>query len=152
LEKALLLVSAFIVQILKLMKKILLIEDEFYILDLYRIILEKAGFEVLLAEDGEKGYNLAQNLPNLILLDIMLPKMNGIILLKKLKEEDLTKNIPVVLLSNLGQEEVIKTAFDSGASGYFLKVRLSPDELVKKVNIFIENPNFKMDHKTLVFD
>ncbi len=79
------------------------------------MILERAGFEVFLAEDGEKGYNLAQNLPNLILLDIMLPKMNGIMLLKKLKEENLTKNIPVVLLTNLGQEEIIKTAFDNGA-------------------------------------
>lgn len=134
------------------MKKILLIEDEFDIRDLYRMILEKASFEVLLAEDGEKGYNLAQNLPDLILLDIMIPKMNGIILLKKLKEEDLTKDIPVVLLTNLGQEEIIKAAFDSGASGYFLKVRLNPDELVKKVNIFLENPNFKMDPKNLVFD
>lgn len=134
------------------MAKILLIEDEFYILDLYRMILERAGFEVLLAEDGLVGYNLAQSLPNLILLDIMLPKMNGIILLKKLKEEDLTKNIPVVILTNLGQEEVIKAAFDSGASGYFLKARLNPDELVKKISIFIENPNFKMNPKTLVFD
>ncbi len=116
------------------------------------MILERAGFEVFLAEDGEKGYNLAQNLPNLILLDIMLPKMNGIILLKKLKEEDLTKNIPVVLLTNLGQEEIIKTAFDNGASGYFLKARINPDELVKKISIFIENPNFKSDLKTLVFD
>lgn len=134
------------------MKKILLIEDEFYIRDLYRMILEKAGFEVLLAEDGEKGYNLAQKLPNLILLDIMLPKMNGIILLKKLKEETRTKNIPVVLLTNLGQEEVIKAAFDSGASGYFLKAGLNPNELVKKINLFLENPNLKMDPKTLVFD
>ena len=133
-------------------KKILLIEDEFYILDLYRMILERAGFEVFLAENGEKGLKLAQNLPNLILLDIMLPKMNGIILLKKLKEADLTKNIPVMILTNLGQEEIIKTAFDSGASGYFLKVRLNPEELVKKINLFLENPNFKMDPKTLVFD
>ncbi len=116
------------------------------------MILEKAGFEVFLAEDGEKGYNLAQNLPDLILLDIMLPKMNGIILLKKLKEENLTKNIPVMVLTNLGQEEIIKAAFDSGASGYFLKVSLNPNELVKKINLFLENPNFKMDPKTLVFD
>lgn len=134
------------------MKKILLIEDEFYIRDLYRMILEKASFEVFLAQDGEEGYKLAQNLPDLILLDIMLPKMNGIILLKKFKEEERTKNIPVVILTNLGQEEVIKAAFDSGASGYFLKARLNPDELVKKISIFIENPNFKMNPKTLVFD
>lgn len=134
------------------MKKILLIEDEFYIRDLYRMILEKASFEVFLAQDGEEGHKLAQNLPDLILLDIMLPKMNGIMLLKKLKEDNLTKNIPVVLLTNLGQEDIIKAAFDSGASGYLLKASLNPNELVKEINIFLENPNFKMNPKTLVFD
>ena len=134
------------------MKKILLVEDEFYILDLYKLILEKAGFKISLAQDGEEGYQLAQNIPDLILLDIMLPKMNGIMLLKKLKQENLTKNIPVVLLTNLGQEGVIKAAFDSGASGYFLKATLKPNELVGKISIFMENPKYKMDPSTMVFD
>src|SRR3989338_11668571 len=97
-------------------KKILLVEDEFYIRDLYRIILESAGFNVILAEDGEEGYKQTQNLPDLILLDIMIPKLNGIMLLQKIKKDEKTKNIPVVLLTNLGQESIIKKAFDEGAS------------------------------------
>lgn len=134
------------------MAKILLVEDEFSISELYKIILEKAGFEVFLAGDGEKGYEQAKKLPDLILLDVMLPKINGIMLLKKLKRDDLTKNIPVVLLTNLGQGEIIRTAFENGAAGYYLKLSLNPDSLVETVNIFIQDPGFKMDQKTLIFD
>ena len=138
-EKALLLVSAFIVQILKLMKKILLIEDEFYILDLYRIILEKAGFEVLLAEDGEKGYNLAQNLPNLILLDIMLPKITGIDVLRTMRAPTSpSKDTPIILITNLGQEDIIKEAFKIGADGYLIKAQFTPQDVIAEVDAFFE--------------
>ncbi len=133
-------------------KKILLIEDEFYIRDLYRIILESADFEVYLASDGEEGLKFAQNQPDLILLDIMLPKINGIMLLKKLRAIESTKNIPIVLLTNLGQKSIIKAAFDNGASGYLLKATLKPYDLTKKINLFLENPNYKMNLDTLVFD
>ncbi len=133
-------------------KRILLIEDEFYIRDLYRMILESAGFKVSLATDGEEGYKLAQNLPDLILLDIMIPKLNGIMLLKKIKKDEKTKNIPIVLLTNLGQESIIKTAFEEGASGYFLKAMLDPKEIVSQISRFLENPNLKMDPNTLAFD
>lgn len=133
-------------------KRILLVEDEFYIRDLYRMILQSAGFNVSLAVDGEEGYKLAQNLPDLILLDIMIPKLNGIMLLKKIKKDEKTKNIPIVLLTNLGQESIIKTAFEEGASGYFLKVRLNPKEIVNQISHFLENPNLKMDPNTVAFD
>lgn len=133
-------------------KQILLVEDEFYIRDLYRMILESAGFKVSLAEDGEEGYKLAQNLPDLILLDIMIPKLNGIMLLKKIKKDEKTKNIPIVLLTNLGQESIIKTAFEAGASGYFLKALLNPKEIVSQISRFLENPNLKMDLSTVAFD
>lgn len=133
-------------------KRILLVEDEFYIRDLYRMILEPAGFQVSLAADGEEGYKLAQNLPDLILLDIMIPKLNGIMLLKKIKQDEKTKNIPVVLLTNLGQESIIKTAFAEGASGYFLKALLNPGEIVSQISRFLENPNLKMDLNAVVFD
>lgn len=133
-------------------KKILLVEDEPYIRDLYRMILESAGLDVYLAIDGEEGLKFAQNQPDLILLDIMLPKMNGIILLKKLKEIENTKNIPVVLLTNLGQESIIKSAFELGASGYLLKARLEPNEVTKEINPFLEDPKFKMNPNTIVFD
>lgn len=133
-------------------KKILLIEDEFYIRDLYRIILESAGWEVQLAIDGEEGLRLAQNLPDLILLDIMLPKINGIILLKKLKSDQRTKNVPIVLLTNLGQESIIKAAFGLGASGYLLKARLEDTDLVKQVKFFLDNPTYRMNVNALILD
>lgn len=134
------------------MDKILLIEDDFYIADLYRTILQAQGFEVILAMDGAEGLELALSQPDLILLDIMLPKLNGLMVLKKLKSEQLTKNIPVVLLTNLGQESIIKAAFAVGAAGYLLKARLEPAELIKQVGNFLANPSFKMDPNALVLD
>ena len=133
-------------------KKILLIEDEFYISDLYKMMLESANFEVILGHDGEEGLELAQGLPDLILLDIMLPKMNGIIVLKTLKSNPRTKNIPVVLLTNLGQESIIKAAFNLGACGCLLKVRLEPKDLSTKVMYFLDHPGFRMNPDTLVLD
>ena len=88
----------------------------------------------------------------MILLDIMLPGLNGLQLLQKLKAENSVKNIPVVLITNLAQANIIKEAFNLGACGYFLKVRLKPEDLIEQVNIFLTNPNFKMDYEKLVFD
>lgn len=134
------------------MKKILLIEDEFFIADLYKRILEGAGFEVMMAGNGEQGLQMVRQSPALILLDIMLPRLNGFQLLKKLKSESGTGNIPVVLLTNLGQENIIKEMFNLGAQGYLLKVRLKPEDLINYVNIFLANPNFKMDYNKITFD
>ncbi|OGE25041.1 hypothetical protein A3C26_04390 [Candidatus Daviesbacteria bacterium RIFCSPHIGHO2_02_FULL_39_12] len=134
------------------MKKILLIEDEYFISDLYKKILQDAGFEVITAMDGEQGLQKAKLGPDLILLDIMLPGLNGLQLLQKLKAENSVKNIPVVLITNLAQANIIKEAFNLGACGYFLKVRLKPEDLIEQVNIFLTNPNFKMDYEKLVFD
>jgi CheY-like chemotaxis protein len=132
--------------------KILLIEDEFYIRDLYKGILESGGFELELAMDGSDGLQKAQALPKLILLDIMLPGINGLEVLKTLKLDPRTKDIPVVLVTNLGQEDVIKEAFDLGAQGYLLKVNLTAQELVKIVKQFLDNPTFKMNVDRLYFD
>lgn len=133
-------------------KKVLLIEDEFYIRDLYRGILSVAGFDVGYAINGIEGVKMAQEQPNLILLDIMLPGMNGIEVLKKLKSDPQTKEIPIVLLTNLGQSEVIKEAFNLGAQGYLLKVHLKPGDLVKDVQQFLDNPKLTMDFNSLVLD
>lgn len=133
--------------------KILLVEDEFYISDLYKIILESVGFEVVLAVNGEEGLKFVEEeQPNLILLDIMLPKINGIEVLKKLKKTKIIRDIPVLLLTNLGQEPIIKMAFEEGAAGYFLKVRLKPEDLTQTVNYFLEHPDSKMDVNNLTFD
>lgn len=133
-------------------KKILLIEDDHFINQLYLRVLKQAGFETELASDGAEGVKFADNSFNLILLDVMLPKIDGINVLKKLKENPSTKMVPVVLLTNLGQESVIKAAFEIGAQGYILKMSVTPYEMVEKIQKFIKDPSFQMDLKELDLD
>ncbi|MBI4040074.1 response regulator [Candidatus Daviesbacteria bacterium] len=130
-------------------KKILLIEDDLFIRELYERTLGRAGYQVITAPDGEAGLTQAKDKPDIILLDIMLPKINGINVLKKLKIDSDTKDIPVVLLTNLGQESIVKEAFKIGASGYLMKMHLTPYEVVSHVKDFFENPNYKMDVSNL---
>lgn len=135
------------------MKKVLLIEDELFIKDLYEHILKGAGIAVETAADGQQGLEKAKSGEiGLILLDIMLPQLNGIEVLKKLKEDPKISTIPVVLLTNLGQSSVIKEAYEIGAQGYLLKVRLTPQRLVKYVEDFFANPLLKMNFDTLGLD
>lgn len=133
-------------------KKILLIEDDHFINQLYMRVLQQAGFKMTLAIDGMKGVKQADKSFNLILLDIMLPRLDGINVLKKLKENPETKKIPVILLTNLGQESVVKSAFEIGAQGYLLKMSVTPYELVEKIKPFLQDPSFQMDPKELDLD
>jgi CheY-like chemotaxis protein len=133
-------------------KWVLLVEDEIYIKDLYVRILEDAGIKVTTAEDGESGLNLAQKIPDLILLDIMLPRKNGLEVLTQLKSNVTTRSIPVILVTNLGQEDVIRHAFGIGAQGYLLKMNLEPEQLIKITQQFLADPTYKMDFNTLNFD
>lgn len=114
--------------------KILLVEDEIYLNDLYKLVLEKEGYKVDTAYDGQKGIDLAQENPHLILLDIMLPLVNGIDVLKALKESNATKDIPVIVLSNLGQDSVVQQAIKLGALEYVIKLQIEPKQIVEKVN------------------
>lgn len=135
------------------MKKILVIEDEVGIKELYTRVLSGAGHQVFDCEDGETGLKLAkEHLPDLILLDVMLPRLNGLEVLKALKKDAATKAIPVVLITNLGQENIILNAFKLGAQGYFLKLRITPDQLAIEIEKFLIDPTFRMDPYTLVFD
>jgi CheY-like chemotaxis protein len=121
------------------MIKILLIEDNFFLRELYERVLRKGGFEVISALNGDEGVQFAGSVyPNLILLDIMLPKLNGIEVLKKIKANPETAAIPVYLLTNLGQEAIIKQALDLGAEKYLLKTNTPPDKLVAHVQSFAE--------------
>ena len=133
-------------------KKILLVEDELFIRELYQRVLQQANFIVMTAVDGAEGLTLAQEKPDLILLDIMLPKINGIEVLKKLKEDPSLKDIPVVLITNLGEESIINEAFKIGAQGYIMKMRLTPYEIVNRVKEFLENPKHRMDVTTMGLD
>src|SRR3989337_4566497 len=123
---------------------ILLIEDDHFVSELYqRVLVKKGGFLVHTALDGEKGLRMAKTNPTLILLDVMLPRMNGIDVLKKLKSDTSTQHIPVILLTNLEQETVIHEALKIGATDYLMKNRVPPYELVSYVKDFFKKSKKK---------
>ena len=119
-------------------KKILVVDDEPPVREIYSKEFSKAGYKVVLAEDGEEGLLKAgKDLPDLVLLDVMLPKMSGIDVLKALKKNELTKRIPVLMLSNLGEEHIIREGFGLGADGYLLKVSYTPSQVVEECRKFL---------------
>lgn len=116
------------------MKTILFIEDESALQKTVGEILKQEGYEVISALDGEVGLKLAQRkIPDLILLDLVLPKLHGFKVLKKLKENSETKNIPVIVLTNLEGIEDIDRAIELGAQSYLVKAQYELKELVEKV-------------------
>jgi len=119
--------------------RILLVEDDFFLADIYQTKLSVENYDVLVGQDGLEGLTLAQeHIPDLILLDIMLPKMDGLEVLKKLKGDKRTKDIPVILLSNLGQEFVVKGGMNLGAVDYLLKSDLTPREVIEKIEHYLK--------------
>lgn len=114
--------------------KILIVEDDVFLSDLYKTKFTLDGFEVITAYDGEKGLELAEkNLPQVILLDLVLPKMSGFAVLENLKKEKATKDIPVVLLTNLGQKSDVENGLQLGAVDYLIKAHFMPSEVVAKI-------------------
>ncbi len=122
--------------------KALIIEDEQFIRDIYKRQLEKAGILVDGFGNGTEGLQaISQNKYNIILLDIMLPDINGLEILKQIKQNPILKDIPVIMLTNLGQDEVIKEGFALGSQGYFIKSSYTPDQIVQEVqNILSKQP------------
>lgn len=117
------------------MAKILLVDDDSAVLQLYAVELKGKGYTVVTAADGEEGLGVAaKEKPNLILLDIMMPKMDGMALLSKLKEDADLKVIPVVMLTNFGQESMVQQAFTLGATDYLLKYKVTPAEMAEKID------------------
>lgn len=115
-------------------KKILLVEDEEMLANMYQVKFQNDGFQLIKASNGEEGLTLAEKeKPDMILLDVIMPKMDGFTVLKRLKENDSTKNIPVLLLTNLGQDEDVKKGNELGAIGYLVKANITPSEVVAKV-------------------
>ncbi len=115
-------------------KKILLVEDEDFIRELYARQLTKAGFLVKEAVDGQLGLDsLKQEQFDLLLLDIMLPGMNGLQLLREFKTQNPNSKMITILLTNLGQEAVIKEGFELGAQAYLIKASYTPDQVVNEV-------------------
>jgi DNA-binding response OmpR family regulator len=121
------------------MAKILLIEDDTLIADLYERTLSLEGYEVDLAVDGEEGLTkfLAGGY-DLILLDIMLPKINGIDILKRIRNKQTEKaNGPVIILTNLDQDQIIRQGLELGASGYLVKSRVDVKQLLSEIKAFL---------------
>ncbi|MBI2577778.1 MAG: response regulator [Candidatus Wildermuthbacteria bacterium] len=115
-------------------KKILIIEDEPLLLEILRKKMQEEGFSVISATDGESGLEKAKMESfDLILLDLILPAMTGFEVLEQLKSNPATKDITVIILSNLGQEEEVERGLKLGAALYFVKAEIGLGEVVKKV-------------------
>jgi DNA-binding response OmpR family regulator len=118
--------------------KILIIEDERSLADLLTAKMNKEGFEVDFAYDGEEGYRkIGAFAPDLILLDIQMPKMNGYEVLEKLKADGLS--IPVIIISNSGQPVEIEKTKKLGAVDHLIKTEFSPDDVLRKVNDYLSS-------------
>jgi two-component system response regulator ResD len=119
-------------------KTILLIEDEEDIRLVYAEVLRDSGYKVLEAVDGNAGLKRAlEDGWDLMLLDIMLPGLDGMQILKKVKENDKMKSKPVILLTNLGNENIITEGFDLGAEGYLIKSEITPDKIIEEVQVYL---------------
>ena len=122
------------------MKKILLIEDESALQKSLGDILRENNFEVLSALDGEIGERLAKSeKPDLIVLDLTLPKKNGLEVFQALKDDQKTKNIPVVILTNLERIEHVEKVLEMGAKTYLVKSNYSLKEILEKVKAVIND-------------
>lgn len=114
------------------MPKILLIEDDEMLHTMYTHKFEKDGYSIASAYNGAEGVEKAKTEnPDIILLDIIMPKMDGFVALKKIRR--VLKDTPIIMLTNLGQDEDIKKAKELGASDYFIKANHTPAEVVEKV-------------------
>lgn len=114
--------------------RILLVEDDPFLSSMYSTKFEMENFAVFSAEDGEKGWKLAlAEKPDIILLDILMPKMNGFEVLEKLKTNKETDSIPVILLTNLNQKDEIEKGLALGANDYLIKAHFMPSEVVDKI-------------------
>ena len=115
-------------------RRILLAEDDRLLRKAAEATLKRKGFTVFTAEDGEEAFRVAKaELPDLVLLDLIMPKRQGFDVLRDLKGCPETAGIPVIVLSNLGQERDIQQAMESGAVAYYVKANLSLEGLVKRV-------------------
>lgn len=125
-------------------KHILVVEDEQYLRELYVQILAKEGYDVESAVNGEDAYHLMKaNEYDLIILDVILPKMDGLQILDKLEKDGKNNRDNVVLLSNLGQDLVVAKALAYGVRGYMVKSDYTPEELVAEIQGYLNDEPVK---------
>ncbi len=115
-------------------KKILLIEDEEIMIDLLQRKLEKEGYEVKLARDGEEGLEkIRQEMPDLVLLDIVMPKVGGLEVMEEISKDQELKKKPVIIISNSGQPVELERVKELGARDWLIKTEFDPQEVLDKV-------------------
>ncbi len=117
------------------MKKVLIVEDETSLREIYAEIIADAGYEVLQAGDGDKAWEIINSGEwDLLLLDIMLPKLDGMEVLRNKDKNSFCKNKPVIMLSNLDNENIVKECLSLGAAGYLVKSSVTPQDILNVVN------------------
>ncbi|HIC92609.1 MAG TPA: response regulator [Syntrophaceae bacterium] len=121
------------------MAKILIVEDDKFLRELIVRKLKKEGYEIFEVVDGEEGLKKIKELkPDLVLLDLILPTIDGFEVLSKKKDDPEIKKIPVIILSNLGQKEDIEKGLRLGAVDYLVKASFTPQEIVQKIKNLLE--------------
>ena len=121
-------------------KTIMIVEDDVFVMDIYKTKLTKEGFRLITANNGKQAIEKIEkgtDIPDLILLDIIMPYVNGLTVLKEIQRNETWKRIPVVLLTNLSQKEEIKEGFELGAKDYLIKSHFTPSEVVEKVDKYL---------------
>lgn len=122
-------------------KKILLVEDDPFLSSLLKNRLTKENVEVLYAKDGEEALTALKSAkPDLILLDLILPKKSGFEVMEGIRQDPQLSNAPIIIISNLGQPEDIQRGRDLGAIEYFIKAKTSIDDLIGNILSFLESP------------
>src|SRR5882672_9502180 len=123
------------------MRKILIAEDDFFIRDIYSKVFSLSGYQVEVAVDGIDALEkIKKQQYDMILLDIMMPRMTGIDVLKNVRSlTTTTKDSPIFIITNLGQQNVIEEAFKLGMDGYILKSQVSPQQIVEEINNYFIN-------------
>lgn len=123
--------------------KVLIVEDDKFLRDLILQKLQREGFDTIPALDGEEGLKLAkEKLPDIILLDLILPGLDGFEVLRQVKADSNTKLIPVIVLSNLGQKEDMDRAFSGGAEDFMVKANFTPGEIIAKLKTVLQKKYF----------
>ena len=126
-------------------KSILLVDDDLTLREMYTERLKAEGFVVETAKDGEEALAKAKDLmPNIILLDIMMPKINGLDVLRKLKQDPETENIPVIVLTALIQDREKMESITRGADDYIVKSETMPGDVIGKIKHLLDNPKKKV--------
>lgn len=120
-------------------KKILIIEDDKFLRELIAQKLVKEGYDIAEAIDGEKGIKaVGEEKPDLVLLDLVLPGIDGFEVLARIKGDSEIAQIPVIILSNLGQKDDIEKGLKMGAADYLIKAHFTPAEIIEKIRIVLK--------------